>query len=198
MFCSIVYREKKNNMTGRKRIYPKKNLVDLFHLFENRIVREDGRVLKPSDKFWSELKVKHNIPNTVKSIYTDALKWRQQQQKTGTKSNVEISDSDTFAELLESEMELNSSNDADVSFDLNRADIRFAVKLSPQNWETVKPIPRNYHSQADKTHKNGQRTYLVLQPGAWTSLFAEKIAEHPKNVICNISFKGGVTEGGKH
>lgn len=186
-------------MSGRKRVFPKKDLIELFHLFENSIVLEDGRVLKPSHKFWSELKVKHKIPNTAKAIYIDALKWHRQQQKPRTKSNDEVTHSDTFAELLETEIEMNSSNDTNECFELNKSDITFSVKLSPRNWETVKPIPRNYHRRAHKTHKSGQRTYLVLQPGTWTSLFAEEIAVHPKNIICNFAFDGGrVTEGGEH
>lgn len=75
--------------------------------------------------------------------------------------------------------------------------------MSFEVWETIQPVPRRYHRNADQTHcvthKSEQRTYLVLKPGAWTSLFAEKIANHSQNIICDFAFNGGhVTKGGKY
>lgn len=68
-------------MAGRKRAFPQKLLEDLFHRYESEIVREDGHVLRPKDKFWSKMKRQHNIPSSEKSIYTSALRWHKLKSK---------------------------------------------------------------------------------------------------------------------
>lgn len=43
------------------------------------------------------------------------------------------------------------------------------------------------------------RVYSVLKPGVWSSVITEQIAEHPKNTICDWSFKRGrVSPSGKY
>lgn len=181
--------------SGRKRVFSLKELESIFHKYESDIVRNDGRILKPSDSFWSDIKRRYKIPNTEKSIYTDAWKWNNRRQNPQS-TNIVSPDSNF---MVEKEVTLNSTNSStdsvlnmsdktDESLTNVNADIKFHITLTTKQWKTIEPISRTYQRMADKSHKKGVRIYQTLKPGAWSSLITERIAQHPKKIICNWSF----------
>lgn len=114
----------------------------------------------PSDSFWTDIKRRYRIPNTEKSIYTDAWKWNNRRQNSPS-SNIVSPDSNF---MVEKEVTLNSTNSSTDSF-LNisdktdgsltnvNADIKLYITLTPKQWKTIEPISRTYQRMADKSHK---------------------------------------------
>lgn len=182
--------------TGPKRKFPLKNLEKLFHTYEEDIVCEDGKVLRPGDPFWTELKKKYSIPMKEKNIYTDAWKWNN------NRKNIENNKSDKseFENTFEEEVELNSSKSFTDDSIHKKSDLKFSIKLSSELWKLIEPVPRSYHRRANKKNKSGIRVYSVLKPGVWSSVIVEiYYAEHPKNIICDWSFKRArVSPDGKY
>lgn len=182
--------------TGRKRNFSLDKLHKLFVQHEEDFLLEDGKVLCASDPFWSKFKKEYSIPGTEKNIYVDAWKWNKQRESTGGcgKSDFE----DTF----EDEIGLNSSGSrsfTDDSILRAESDIKFTIKLTKSLWKLIEPVPRSYHRRASKKNKHGVRVYSVLKPGVWSSVIVDQIANHPKNIICDWSFKSArVSNSGKY
>lgn len=169
--------------TGPKRIFPLEKLESIFDKYESVIVIEN-KVKSPSDPIWEEIKSKFEIPNTLKSIYTDAWKWNLHRIKNQRKLPGAVSVVNDF--VVAKEVTLNSTNS---SFDssVNISDvtneslgdsnaITFQLTLTPEQWKTIEPVSKPYKRLADKSHKKGERVYQKLKPGAWTSLMADRIA----------------------
>lgn len=197
----IQFEIKEKKKSGPKRVFPLDQLIKYFEENEADIVLAPGKILPPSDKFWMRLKNKYKINKTEKSIYTDALKWHK---KCESEKNEEIPTEkiDDFDDLLEDEIEFNSadsseyeSETSDDSSGCAKSDIQFSMKITYNTWKLILPTSRSYHRKADKTHKGGVRKYLVLKPGFWSNVFAEKIAQHPKNIICDWAFKKARVSG---
>lgn len=182
------------------------DLSELHKIFEqrtNEVICDSGQVRTPSDQIWCTLKRQHKISKSAKALYTDCWKWNQNRRQYPKDSSLEISDkSDIFEEELNSSLNELSLNESDYENDAKRADepkIAFSITLSSDIWKTIEPMPKKYDRAADQMHKKGKRVFLVLQPGMWTSLLADKIAEHPKTIICDWAFKRAkVTTNGTH
>lgn len=183
----------------------KDNLSDLHNIFidrEEELISDDGKVRPPSDIIWSILKRQHRIAKSEKALYTDCWKWNKNRQYS-KEASCEISGAsdEFFDESINSLSEL-SLNDSDWENDEkkdNQQKIAFSITLTSNQWKIIKPVPKKYERAADEMHKKGKRVYLALQPGAWTSLLTDKIAEHPKKIVCDWAFKRAkVTEKGKH
>lgn len=188
--------------TGPK---PTDNLSKLHEIFKertNEIICDDGKIRAPSDQIWSTLKRQHKIVKSAKALYTDCWKWNQNQQQYFKESSREISvESDIYEEELNSSLnELSLDNsDYENNAKADEQKISFSITLSNSVWKTIEPVPKTYDRAADKMHKKGKRVYLVLKPGTWTSLLADKIAEHKKKIICDWAFKRAkVTAGGTY
>lgn len=178
---------KQGKTRGRQRAYPLQDLYKLFEKYQSKIVGEDEKVIPPSDPFWAYLIKDNKIPSQPRNIYTDAWKWHKNREEK--KSSESESD---FDDALEDEISTENSSSAESLSDdskVNENDIKFKVKLTSQLWKLMEPIPKSYHRRADKNHKRGVRSYLVLKPGSWSNIIVEKIAQHPKNIICNFTFK---------
>lgn len=182
--------------TGPKRIFPLEKLESIFDKYESVIVTEN-KVKSPSDPIWEKIKSKFNIPSSSKSIYTDAWKWNLRRIKNQKKLPGAVSVVNDF--VVAKEVTLNSTNS---SFDssVNISDvtneslddsnvITFQLTLTPEQWKTIEPVSKSYKRLADKSHKKGERVYQKLKPGAWTSLMADRIALHSKNIVCDWSLK---------
>lgn len=178
---------------GPKRHFDYEKLETIFENNKNVIIRSDGGVAVPTDRIWASLKRKHQIPMTEKAIYTNCLKWNKQLKKDSKELKSEISDSGmSYEEELNSSLNELSLNDSDYVDDAEKSDesdIKFSITLPNVVWKTIEPISKEYHRAADDTHKSGDRIYNVLKPGVWTSVFIDKIAEHPKKIECTWSFK---------
>lgn len=167
------------------------NLSDVYNIFierEEELIGDDGKVRAPSDIIWSIIKRQHKIVKSEKALYTDCWKWNKNRQLSKEVS-CEISggSDEFFDESLNSLSEL-SLNDSDYENDEkkdNEQKIAFSITLTSSVWKTIEPVPKKYERAADQMHKKGKRVYLALKPGAWTSLLADKIAEHPKK-LCAI------------
>lgn len=189
--------------SGPKRVFDKNKLIDIFLRNESALIRDNGQIIPPRDKIWSTIKRQHQIPSSEKAIYTDCLKWNNDRKKNQKEVSREISsDSDAFyEEELDSslnELSLNDSDYADYT-ELVASKSKFFITISSETWKIIQPVPRNYSRAANQSHHRGKRVYYVLKPGAWTSLLAEKIAEHPKKIVCDWSFKRAkVSSSGKH
>lgn len=182
---------------------PADDLGKLHKIFEeraNEIIRDDGKVRAPSDKIWATLKRQHQIKKSVAALYTAGWNWNKNLTKD---KSLDISaESDLFEEELDSSLNELSLDDADYENEKkhdNEPKIAFSIKLTWDVWDSISPVPKNYNRAAEQSRKKGKRMRLVLKPGTWTSLFAEKIADHPKSIICNWSFKvGNVTATGRY
>lgn len=194
------------NKSGPKRKFPLEVLENLFEQHEKDIVIDD-KVLRPADKFWIEFKKKFNISSTEKFIYTDAIKWLQK-RKCEEKESDEVVHGKIrdFDDILEEEISVSPDisdayepESSDQSIDCAKTDIQFSIKLTNKLWKLIEPVSSLYHRRTDETHKSGVREYLVLKPGFWSNVFVDKIAEHPKNIICDWSFKRAkVSSDGKY
>lgn len=186
--------------TGPKRDFSLDKLIKIFEKYEKKIVRDDDKILRPKDVFWTDLKTKYKIPAKEKNIYTDAWKWHKNLKGKDSEKNNDFDDS------LEEEIELDSSKDSmkDSSFtdddkNCDKSDIKFSIILTSELWKLIEPVPRSYHRRSNKRNKSGVRVYSVLKPGAWSSVIIEQIAQHPKNIICNWAFKNArVSSNGKY
>lgn len=187
--------------TGPKTTDDLSNLHKIFESRLNKIVRDNGQIQMPSDKIWSTLKRQHKISKPEKALYNDCWRWNKIRQTHRTKDS-SSDQSEIFDNELNSSLNEMSLTDSDYENDGQRSDapkIAFSITLSSQIWKTIEPVPRKYSRAADKMHKSGERVFHALQPGTWTSLLAEKIAEHSKKIICNWSFKRAkVTPNGTH
>lgn len=189
--------------TGPKPQDDLSKLHDIFVKRMNEVIRENGQVCVPSDKIWLTLKRQYKISKSAKALYTDCWKWNDNRRKYSKDSSHELSDqSDIFEEELNSSLNELSLNDSDYENEAKTADgpkIAFSITLTSDAWKIIEPVPKNYHRAADQKHKKGTRAYLVLQPGSWTSLLTEKIAQHSKKIICDWAFKRSkVSAKGKH
>lgn len=190
-------RQNTGSKPGPKRSYPLEKLIDLFEKYEEHIVLDGGKILRPNDDFWKKFKKINQIKKmSEKSIYSDALRWVQNRE---VKENVEASEnyehvnnssgSDSESEISNDSYAREISEASDDSIKCEKGDIKFKVKLTPNVWKLIQPVSRSYQREADETHNSGVRNYLVLNPGFWTSVFVDKIAEHSKNIICDLAFK---------
>lgn len=183
----------------------KDNLSDLHDIFnerEDEIIDHDGKLRAPSDRIWSVLKRQHKIAKSEKALYNDCWRWNNcRQYRKEPSCDISGGSDEFFDESFNSLSEL-SLNDSDYENDEkkdNQQKMAFSITLTSSVWKTIEPVPRKYERAADQMHKKGKRVYLSLQPGAWTSLLADKIAEHTKNIVCDWSFKRArVTEKGRH
>lgn len=191
--------------TGPKRKFPLEQLIKLFEEYKADIVLSDEKIIPPSNKFWAAFKNKYNLEADKKAIYTDALKWHKKcvSEKNEKISKEKIND---FDDILEDEIEVTStdsfeyeSETSDDSTSCAKSDIQFSIKLTYNTWMLIQPTSRSYNRRAEKSHKGGVRQYLVLKPGFWSNVFAEKIAQHKKDIICDWAFKNArVSADGKH
>lgn len=174
----------------------------IFEKRANEILCENRKIRAPSDKIWSTLKRTEEIAKSTKALYNDCLRWNDKRQYRKDSCHEMSGDSDVFEEELNSSLNELSLNDSDYENDEIRdaeRTIKFIIKLSSDVWTTIQPVPKTYKRAADQMHKKGKRVFLVLQPGMWTSLLADKIAEHPKKIICDWAFKRAkVTATGNH
>lgn len=181
------------------------DLNELHKIFEkraNEIIREDGKVRVASDKIWATLKRQYQIKKSGRALHTAGWKWNENLKYQKEKSLDISAESDLFEEELNSSLNELSLDDADYENEEkcdNEPKIAFLIKLTSDNWDSISPVPKNYKRAADESHKKGKRLTLVLKPGTWTSLLAERIAEHPKSIICDWAFKvGKVAATGRH
>lgn len=185
--------------SGPARKFPLEQLTKLFEQYEEDIVNA-GKILRPTDPFWKEFKKQYKINSTEKAIYTDAIKWFKKSECENKEEDDLVRD---FDDILENETQVSSNGSSyessDESFSCVKSDIQFSIKLTYNMWKLIKPESRSYHRRADKTHKSGVREFLVMKPGFWSNVFVDKIAEHPKNIICEWSFKRArVASNGKY
>lgn len=170
-------------------------LDDLHKIFESRLneIECNGKIHAPSNKIWSTLKRQHSISKAGKALYNDCWRWYNNRQKYQAKDAVSDRNEAFDSELNSSLNELSLSDfDCDNESSDEKLDtpqIKFSITLSHEVWKTIEPVPKSYHRAADKMHNSGKRLYLALNPGTWSSLLVEKIADHPKKIICNWSFK---------
>lgn len=149
------------------------------------------------------MKRQYKISKSEKALYNDCWRWNKNRQYRKD-SSLDISgDSEIFEEELNSslnELSLNDSDCENVEKKNDKPKIAFSIKLSSDSWKTIQPVPKEYERTADQMHaKKGKRVYFVLQPGVWTGLLADKIAEHPKTIVCDWAFKRAkVSACGKH
>lgn len=192
--------------SGPTRKFPLEMLTKLFEKYEEEIVLQNGKILRPSAPFWAEIKKNYEMSATTKSIYTDATKWLKKSEYE-KKNQLDCRKNNDFDESLEEEIQVSpsgSSEDEIESYDDDssnggKSDIQFSIKLTYNLWSLIQPTSRSYHRRADSEHKKSVRNHLVLKPGFWSNVFVDKIAEHPKNIICDWSFKyGRVTPDGKN
>lgn len=174
-------------MAGRPAAVSRDELHDTFRSFKENIMELDS-IVKPSAKIWTDLHCKFFPTLSAKAIYSAALRWKDflSQNNDDQESEKCFSDiSDISMETNEKESTLNNTTISQSK----SPRINFSVHLSSKVWKTIDPVPVRYHRKEDRYHKGSARTYFVLQPGVWSTLLAERIAEHRKNIICNWSFK---------
>lgn len=187
---------------GPTRKFPLEELTKLFQQYEEDIF-VDGKVLRPTDSFWKEFKKQYKINASEKAIYTDAIKWFKKLECEENEDDLFRGRINDFYDILENETQISSNESSykssDEIFSCTKSDIQFVIKISHNMWKLMEPESRAYHRRADKTHKSGVRECLVLKPGFWSNVFVDKIAEHPKNIICELSFKRArVVSDGKY
>lgn len=196
-------RAKARKKTGPKRKFDLDKLYSVFETNIESVFRADGKVVGPTHSIWTTIKRVNKIPSSEKAIYNDAIKWNKERNEESKDSSREISGENdlSYEEELNSSLNELSLNDSEYTDDGVKGDydITFFITLQNDVWKTIKPISKNYERAADESHQQGERSYDVLVPGVWTSLLTDKIAEHPKKIICNWSFKHAkVTASGKH
>lgn len=126
---------------------------------------------------------------TIGALYTDALKWYNDTSNVENSPPAKATENklkDISLELSEPE---DASTDSETDFhETESVDLHFSFALAFEVWQTMEPVPKQY-DRHDSTHTTKLRTYHVLEPGLWTNILAEKIAEHRKKIICTRSFK---------
>lgn len=176
------------------------SLSDLHKIFESRIneiVLDNEKIQKPTNQIWLTLKRQHEISKSARALYNDCWRWNKNRPKDAINDQ-----SENFDTELNSSLNELSLSDSDYEYNGQTSDapqIAFSVTLSAEVWKTIEPVPTKYSRAADRMHNKGQREFLVLRPGTWTSLLAEKIVEHSKKIICDWAFKRAkVTVNGTH
>lgn len=178
-------------MVGKKRAVEKASVYAVFEENRSDIVKENKIVsIKKYEPVWNRIRNDDRINKamTAGALYTEALKWYKEISNIETipDKTIEKKIKDISLELSQSE---SASADSDTDFNENESvDFCFSFKLTHEIWQTIQPVQKQYERR-DKTHKKQLRTYHVLEPGLWTNVLIERIAEHRKNIICTWAFK---------
>lgn len=168
-------------------------LLDILkNIFEKKLdaIIISGKVIVPSDKIWTEICNEIEKKKTPKAIYNDALRWwtaKRLEAGQSKQSDVQVESESDEGERdeLEIESELSSEYNDDPP---SPNDINFTISLSYEVWKTIEPMPTE-HRREDDSHKTKTRIYYELQPGLWTNILVERIADHRIKNPCTWSFK---------
>lgn len=178
-------------MAGRKVNVPLDILKKIFEENVHRIIDDRKKVVVPSNGIWNTIREQIENKKSAKAIYNDALRWWEQKSLETSDQNV-----DRLNDLADISIETSppsacNSDESNLSSQdeaLQANDINFTISLSYDVWKTIQPVETE-HRRQDKTHNTNIRTYYALQPGLWTSVLVDHIAQHRINNPCTWSFK---------
>lgn len=172
---------------GRPRAVNKEEVHSVLENNVDEVIR-DGKVVVPSALIWETLlSANEKLRFTSsKAFYNEALRWWREKkasvddEQSGSESCISIETS--IAE---------SSSQSSIEKSKPSGDVKFSIQISKSNWQTIQPVPAEYHRKFEKLRKSNVRKYLILPPGIWTSFIVDAIAKHPKDIVCNVVLKRG-------
>lgn len=166
---------------GRPKSKSSDLLIEKFELFRDDIIQNE-KVVPPSSEIWKNFGLK-DITN--KAIYSAALRWFDKQCDSKDKEYLQCEPEISMEISLVSkdDSSLNSTEEKEISAK------KFSIVLSNDVWKTIEPCSTQYRRKIDETHKSGVRTYYILQPGVWSNVIADKIADSRADIICNFTFE---------
>lgn len=174
-------------MAGRKRTVPVEIVHNLFRENEIRIIDDRKRVIVPKDTIWEELRKHELIKNkmTAKAIYTEALNWWKNIEDADQEP-IEKEVNDFNGISIELSPPANKSLSFSTSFDtsIESNGVKFSITLAYGVWQTIQPVPKNY-KRTEKTHKKKTRCYYTLEPGLWTNVLVDRIANHCSGIVAH-------------
>lgn len=198
--CWNFYVQAVQQMAGRRRKIPLDVLYGLFETNQKVIINEKGSVVAPKNEIWKIFSNDQAINNkmTSKAIYTEALNWWAKRKHDETGSGDEQNEHKSL-ENSDISLEVSSPNatKSDESYkssshesnsESKSSDINFSITLSHDVWQTIQPVAKEY-KRKEKKRNSKIKTYYVLEPGLWTHILIERIAQHRINNPCTWSFK---------
>lgn len=179
-------------MAGRPKSESTFVLEKNFEIYQDKLLYSDGKLFPPKNGIWTKFRSEYNVQKTEKVIYTAAAKWLKDKKKLIVREESETNDISVEA-TSESEK---SASDDDCSEDDWTDDDRsgktcvknITINISSKIWEKIIPKEIECNRKIEGSHKSGIRTYITLEPGLWTTVFASEISKHD-GIPCIWSFK---------
>lgn len=162
-------------------MYDKEKLLKILIDEKNKTIDDDGKVFPPSHVIYrciSEALINSGPHVTPNHVYT-ILKNDRSGMYKAVLNAFSIDKKEIYNESKGSSFNETEKNDNSAC----KENKKFKLLIAEEKWAQMKPSESRYECK-----RNNKRTYVSLQKGKWTHIFADKIWQQTR-IPCAFTFK---------